>query len=587
MIPTQVAVAVLLSSLVHAVSGVILVRLQHRLCGTLLIMAGATGVIAALSEPLGQPGLGRYSLVVAVMILLPLALASYPRPGIRSPLDVVALAALIGSGGVALLRSSDTAVLGSVGIVTALILVGYIWWRIERGSRAERWALTWMSASVLVAGFIVGVAVFIVPSTTSWAVAVSATGLVGPAMVLGVLRPELVDVRRLVVRSVVFVVAAIAYVAALTSLIAVLEIVVGSPLRIGVVALVAVLVAAGFHPLRILLRGVIDELIFGRRPGPLEAATQMVGNMSEDPQLAVQAIQEGLTVPYAALVLDDGSVVAVAGDRAGTGRCRNLQLCTGHGPGIELEVGLRAEDVALSPADEHALRLVIPLLEQTLRVGVMATQLQASREQTVTALQEERRRVRRDLHDGLGPRLSAIAWTSDAVRNTFRVDPEAAEALLDTLRLEASTAIADIRRLTYAMRPPALDELGLIQALEQAARSLRRKDGQPLRVQIEAQDVPDHLTAAVEVAAYRIVSEALTNVARHSAGHQAQVRLCGDSDRLSIEVEDDGGPSAPWHPGIGLQSMRERAAELGGAFAADSTSTGGHVRASLPLTRAV
>ena len=94
----------------------------------------------------------------------------------------------------------------------------------------------------------------------------------------------------------------------------------------------------------------------------------------------------------------------------------------------------------------------------------------------MTALEEERRRLRRDLHDGLGPRLSGIAFTSDAARNLLRTDPDAADALLP-LRAETTTAIDEIRQLVYAMRPPALDELGLVPALRQQATGLRGSAG--------------------------------------------------------------------------------------------------------------
>ncbi len=134
----------------------------------------------------------------------------------------------------------------------------------------------------------------------------------------------------------------------------------------------------------------------------------------------------------------------------------------------QLEVGLRAGDLSLSAGDEHVLRLVGPLLAQTLRANRLAADLQVSREATVTALEEERRRLRRDLHDGLGPRLSGIAFTSDAARNSLRSDPDATDELLATLRAETGSAIDEIRRLVYAMRPPALDELGLVPALSAA-----------------------------------------------------------------------------------------------------------------------
>jgi signal transduction histidine kinase len=170
----------------------------------------------------------------------------------------------------------------------------------------------------------------------------------------------------------------------------------------------------------------------------------------------------------------------------------------------------------LSAGDAHVLGLVAPLLAQTIRARALAADLQASREATITALEEERRRLRRDLHDGLGPRLSGIAFTSDAARNTLPSDPGRADDLLVSIRAETAAAIEDIRRLVYGMRPPTLDELGLIQALRQQAAALGTDGGRPLRVDFSTGGELDGLPAAVEVATYRIVMEALTNVARHS-----------------------------------------------------------------------
>ncbi|WP_442940260.1 sensor histidine kinase [Nocardioides sp. B-3] len=211
----------------------------------------------------------------------------------------------------------------------------------------------------------------------------------------------------------------------------------------------------------------------------------------------------------------------------------------------------------------------------------LTADVQTSRERTVTALEEERRRLRRDLHDGLGPRLSGIAFTSDAVRNTLRDDPDQAEALLRTLRAETSSAIGEIRQLVYGMRPPALDEIGLVPALRQQADQLRTPDGRPLRVTLDVDGLPAP-AAAVEVAAYRITVEALTNSARHSGSEEATASLLVRDGTLVIEVRDAGEPGAPWQAGVGLASMRERAAELGGTL---SIGEGG-VRAVLPLATA-
>ena len=133
------------------------------------------------------------------------------------------------------------------------------------------------------------------------------------------------------------------------------------------------------------------------------------------------------------------------------------------------------------------------------------------------------------------------------------------------------------------MRPPALDELGLVPALRQQAGALRTASGRPLQVDITADALPAGLAAAVEVAAYRIVMEALTNVARHSGSDTATVRIRVDCEALVVTVTDAGAAGSTWSAGVGIASMQERAAQLGGALTAGAGTAGGRVHAVLPL----
>jgi two-component system NarL family sensor kinase len=229
---------------------------------------------------------------------------------------------------------------------------------------------------------------------------------------------------------------------------------------------------------------------------------------------------------------------------------------------------------------------VLALVAVPLAVAVhatrLSTELQSSREKLVSAREEERRRIRRDLHDGLGPTLTGVAFAADAAANLIDVEPVRARELLAGLRADTRTAIGDVRRLVDDLRPPALDELGLVGALRQRADQLSfRADGASIQVEVSADGLPA-LPAALEVAAYRIATEALTNVVRHSRATSAVLALrCGTD--LEIEVNDDGPPNGAWRPGVGLQAMRERAAELGGKFEAGPTARGGLVRARFPL----
>jgi signal transduction histidine kinase len=164
----------------------------------------------------------------------------------------------------------------------------------------------------------------------------------------------------------------------------------------------------------------------------------------------------------------------------------------------------------------------------------------------------------------------------------MRADPATAHELLTTLRAETVFAISEIRQLVYGMRPPALDELGLVPAIHLQAAALRTPDERPLRAAIDTTNLPA-LSAAVEVAAYRIIVEALTNAARHSCSDAASACLRSENGALVVEVRDYGTDSTRWNAGVGLSSMRERTTELGGTLTAGPTPEGGLVRAVLPL----
>lgn len=589
MIAAAILVALAAVGVSMAVGGALLVGRRVWLSGSLLALGGALIVASAVAGATGHPDAASFGFTAAAALVLPLALTTYPRADWRHPVDFVALATIAGAGVLTVSQWSDGDTVGTLGLIIALALIAHTWWRIERSSARDRWALVWMALGAGVPGLVAGVVSFAAPTTTGAVVGFTLFVVVAPAMYVGVARPEVVDVRGLVVHSVVFSLTAAVYVAGFMTAASLLEILSGTTPAVGALAVTGLLVATTFHPLQVMLRGVVDELLFGHRPDPLGAATNVVGSIGDDPVLALRAIREALVLPYAALSVD-GVLLAVSGSEVT--HTRRLTLALGDGRQGELVVGLRAGDLRLSAGDEHVLRLVAPLLAQTLRASSLAADLQLSREETITALEEERRRLRRDLHDGLGPRLSGIAFTSDAARNSLRSDPDSSDALLTSLRAETVTAIEEIRRLVYAMRPPALDELGLVPALRQQAVALRTAEGHPLLVSITAGALPESVTAAVEVAAYRIVMEALTNVARHSGCHTAAVRLQADDGALVIDVTDagssngawsTGSSNGAWSTGVGIASMRERAAQLGGTLSAGVGSTGGHVHAVLPL----
>jgi signal transduction histidine kinase len=358
------------------------------------------------------------------------------------------------------------------------------------------------------------------------------------------------------------------------------------------VSLVATgIVAVLFAPLRDRLQRAVSRLLYGRRAEPYAALSglgeQLQSALAPDDVLPtiVGTVRESLRLPYAAIALDDGEPGRVAASAGvpvpGT---VELPLMYRSEPVGRLVLGLRGGESEFSAAD----RRLLGDLARHAGVAVSAVRLTAdlrrSRERLVAAREEERRRLRRDLHDGLGAQLAGLTVQAGVLRGLVRRDPEAAELLVDELRGELRTAIADIRRLVYGLRPPALDDLGLAGALERLAER-SASEGPRVTVDVRTDDGADGaLAAAVEVAAFRIVQEALTNVVRHASARTCDVRVVVGIDDVAVEVTDDGrGLPAELRAGVGLHSMRERAAEMGGECRIESPPGGGtRVLARLP-----
>jgi signal transduction histidine kinase len=302
-----------------------------------------------------------------------------------------------------------------------------------------------------------------------------------------------------------------------------------------------------------------------------------------------EAVARSLALPYVAIEVrsPDGTTRTVAWGRR-HGEPVGLAL-THRGEAIgRLLVMPRKVGGRLSERDRRLLEDLAHPVALTVSAIELSAGLQRAREQLVTAREEERRRLRRDLHDGLGPTLAGIVMQLDAASNLLRRDPDAVEPVLEGLRTAAQDAVGDIRRLVYELRPPALDELGLIGAIrEWTDRLFQSTDEQGLRLSFDAPPELPRLPAAVEVAALRIVQEALANVAHHSRARSCRIGLSAGHE-LTIDIDDDGrGLLGSDRPGVGLSSMRERASELGGSCTVTSPHGGGtRVHAILPLSGA-
>lgn len=350
------------------------------------------------------------------------------------------------------------------------------------------------------------------------------------------------------------------------------------------------LVAVLFQPMRGWLQLGVNRLVYGRRDEPVAVLSQLGARLEQAivpdeilPWL-VDTVARALKLPYVAIALQVGGEFHI---RAESGRrTDSLEvfplIYQGETIG-QLMVGRRATREDFNPADRLLLTNIARQAGAVAYSVRLNAALQQSRQQLVTAREEERRRLRRDLHDGLGPQLASQTLTIEAIRKQLEANPGKARDLLNHLNAQSQAAIQDIRRLVYGLRPPALDELGLLGALREAMK----QHGQAGEC-VEITAIPDPLPvlpAAVEVAVYRIAQESITNVLRHAEARQCTVSITAQDHHLDLIIADNGrGYPVDFHYGIGLNSMRERAEELGGTIRFENQTAGGaRVHVWLPL----
>jgi signal transduction histidine kinase len=370
---------------------------------------------------------------------------------------------------------------------------------------------------------------------------------------------------------------------------------------LGAAGLVAVL----FAPLRVRLQRGVNHLMYGERDEPYMVLSRLGKRLEGTlaPEAALETVAEvvaqALKLPYAAIELrqDDGyKKVAEHGDPKDENTVLSL-VHQGETVG-RLVVAPRSPGEEFSHQDRNLLEDLAWQAGAAAHAALLTADLRRSRERLVTTREEERRRLRRDLHDGLGPTLGGLTLGLDAARITLAEDPGTTDELLAELKAQTREAVSDVRRLVHGLRPPALDDLGLVSAIRQQASKyghladVSAADTQgsaprnELTFTVEAPiDLPS-LPAAVEVACYRMAQEAITNVSRHSRARRCSISLSVDEIRneLVLEVADNGvGMPQRRRAGVGMSSMRERAEELGGTLTIESTEGGTCVIALLPL----
>ncbi|WP_433291027.1 sensor histidine kinase [Actinoplanes sp. CA-030573] len=403
--------------------------------------------------------------------------------------------------------------------------------------------------------------------------------LVPIAVAVGVLRYRLFGIETVLRRGLVYGMYTSAVVAAYLGVTAAAGAVVGAALDSrplpGVIAAAAVAVALA--PARDRLQRAADRLLYGQRGDPIQALTalgeRVAGTGQGDPlDAALTSVMAAVHAPGASLIGVDGRRLAGVGAEDDAAPTTNLPLRFGGTALGEVRVLPRRPGERYTASDVRLLAVLALQVALVVRAYQLTEQLEAERDRVVTAAEAERDRLRADMHDGLGPSLSGIGLGLEALADTDH------SPLLRRIQDEVAVALAEVRRILDDLRPAALDTMTLAEAIRRHAATMSSK----VPVSLNTCVLPS-LPADVENAAYRITTEALTNVARHAGARHVRVSVGVPHGALRIVVADDGHGTRSAVAGIGLTSMRRRAESLGGRLEISSGSTGTTITATLPL----
>lgn len=469
--------------------------------------------------------------------------------------------------------------LGLLGVFVSLLLR----WRRADGETRAQLACLLASAVLLLLALVLDA----IDLTGAWVIVVVAL----PAgMAIAILRYRLYGLDQVINRTIVWLVMSLLVIAGFVGLITLLRdlLMAGNTSNASLVA--TGLIAVAFEPVRGRVQRGVNRLLYGDRDDPYQVMARLgdlLGRTVEPNAvlpLLTGTIARSLKVPHVAVEVEgrDGPRILAAHGIANT-TVESFDMVTRGERVGRLIVANRSSGSRFTPVERRLLN------DLALHAAVAADavrlihDLQDSRERLITAREEERRRLRRDLHDGLGPTLAGMAMQVRAAQKLVAEQPRTGR-ILDALAADLQTCTAEVRQLVDQLRPPALDR-GLAAALR---NECGRFETSTLSVRLQVEGNLQGLPAAIEVAAYRIVAEALTNVTRHSRASICWVNV--DRDRaLTLEIVDDGVGLGPRRPGgVGLDSMRERATELGGDFdITERTPHGTSIRVRLPFQPAI
>ena len=494
-----------------------------------------------------------------------------------------AMDVLLNAGGLLLL-------IAFVGSIVALVL------RFRRSSGIDRQQLKWLAYAtvLLVVSIVLSAVVYAaVPQDNLGAQAnilLTSLALLGIPLAasVAILRYRLYDIDLIIYRTVLYGLLTASVIVLYVALVMLMGLLFQTQTGWAGALVATGIVAVLFQPLRERLQKAVSRLLYGERDEPYAVLTRLSRRLRAtlEPEQALQTIvdtvAQALKLPFVAIALAEATGFRIVGEFGRpSGEPLILPMVYQGDTVGRLMVSWRGPNEPFGRSEVDLLEDIAQQAGAAAHTVRLTRDLQRSRERLVTAREEERRRLRRELHDGLGPELASLSLKLGAARNLIPRAPDRADAVLAELTAQVQGTLAGIRRLAYDLRPPALDELGLVPAVRESASS--QAEGGP-RVVVEAPDSLPDLPAAVEVAAYRIATEAVTNVARHANADHVVVRF-DLTDALELTIQDDGGGiPAKARAGVGITSMRERAAELGGRVDVEAVPGGGtRVRARLPL----
>ena len=491
----------------------------------------------------------------------------------------------------------ETTAVGVIGVVGIILLLGGVVAslaafavRYQRSAGDERQQLRWVGASLALAVALGVVGIFLWGVVPGAEVLPALASIVLPAgIAVAILKLRLYELDLVVNRAAVYAVLTVGVVGSYVAVVGL----VGATLSPGgdlVVSLVVTgVVAVCFQPARERVQRFVNRLMFGERDDPYTAIAGLGRTLASSLQpgevltTVVGTIGQTLALQYVGVAPapeSAGGQNQVAAEFGTPGGEMLVVPLVHQGVSVgELRLAARAGE-RLRERDRRLIADLAPQVAATVHAVLLSDELHSARQRIVQLREEERRRIRRDLHDGLGPALAGLTFTLEAVRNLTGSDHERADKLLVSATEQVQSMIGDVRRLIYGLRPPALDQLGLAASLRGLAAQETSSD---TSVTIDAPSSIPVLPAALEVATYWIAREALTNVKRHARASRCHLRVEVEPTLLRLEIADDGRGFAGAPSGLGLHSMRERAAEIGGTCEIGSRVGGGTlVTASLP-----